>query len=187
VKVLSKLCFLQTNLEALMFEFESQLAQIKERCCQGCFSLKSVRLPSQVSFIHSSAFPKSCALVMVGNDREFNQWNEYRGKHGMTNFERGSLMKRSGVHFTVDRERFWVDVGGDVPFAEVNLILSRELNLYCDFEVWAARTKVNAQMTLDGLVVCSEFTIHRFPRPEFHSDWIGDLDGLEVVRELLAF
>jgi hypothetical protein len=78
----------------------------------------------------------------------------------------------------------WVDVGGDVPFAEVNLILSRELNLYCDFEVWAGRTKVNAQMTLDGLG-CSEFTIHRFPRPEFHSDWIGDLDGLEAFGLLM--
>jgi serine/threonine protein kinase len=96
-------------------------------------------------------------------------------------------MQRSGAYFTVDGERFWVDVGGDVPFAEVSLILSQELNLYCDFEVWAGRTRVNAQMTLDDLVGCSAFTIHRLPRSGRPSDWIGHLGELELVRELVQF
>jgi serine/threonine protein kinase len=124
---------------------------------------------------------------MVGNYWEFDRWNEYCGKHGAMNFEKGSLMQRSGAHFTVDGERFWVEIGRNVPFAEVNLILSRELNLYNDFEVWVDQTRVNAQLTLNDLAGCSEFAIRRLPRPGSPSGWIGDFWGLEVVRELVQF
>jgi hypothetical protein len=45
-----------TNLSLLIFERDSILARIEEAAFLYCFSLKSVRLPASLHFLHHHAF-----------------------------------------------------------------------------------------------------------------------------------
>jgi hypothetical protein len=60
----------------------------------------------------------------------------------------------------VDGQRFWISASPDLPFCQLKLVLSRDLNLYRDFSVLVDDCQVDDKMTLKELGDFSELIGH---------------------------
>jgi hypothetical protein len=182
VEVIEKSCFDSCRgLTSLDFERESLLVRIEALAFRGC-QLGPVQLPSRVTFIAKNAFDNKVVLGLLAESREFEQWLANRS-HTPANFER-EAQTAPGPVFVVDGTKFALPIDGDLPFCDVRLVLAQELNLYCNFIVFAGRSGVDNDMTLNDLADFGEFRIKREERPAQLSGWVVDLSGFEQVRAL---
>jgi serine/threonine protein kinase len=84
--------------------------------------------------------------------------------------------------FVIGDERHHLDLPRDIPFTEIEAAVRCDLNLYCDFVVWAGTSVVDCCMTLIDLDNFVEFRIERPARPSDSSGWIVDFSPFEIVH-----
>jgi hypothetical protein len=182
VEVIEPSCFDSCRgLKSLGFEQGSLLVRIEALAFRGC-RLNPVQLPSRVAFIAENAFDPTVSLSLLAESHEFEEWFATRW-HTQTHFKR-TEPTAAGTVFVVDGATFALTIDGDLPFGDVRLVLARELNLYCKFTVFAGRSGVDDNMTLNDLADFREFRIKREERPAVLSGWVVDLFAFEEVKAL---